>query len=77
MPDEDRTETILRIKRLCLFVEPTLKVKVCADPDDDKFLTIALAIEADCIVTGDRKLHTLNPFRGIPILSPADFLKRF
>src|SRR3989337_81451 len=47
------------------------------DPDDSKVLACAVAGKADVIVTGDRKhLLPLNNFRGIPILSPADFLDR-
>ena len=75
--DEDRAEVILRIKRLSLTVEPKIEVKVCSDPDDDKFLNLALAVTANCIVTGDKKLLILHPFQGIPILSPADFLNQF
>ena len=48
----------------------------CRDPDDDKFLETALRGEADCLVTGDRDLLVMSPFRGIPILQPADFLDR-
>ncbi len=47
------------------------------DRDDEMVLECALAAEADCIVTGDKKhLLPLRNFRGISILSPADFLKR-
>ncbi len=77
MPDEDRAEAIARVKRTCLFIEPQIEIKACRDPDDDKFLSLAIAIKADCIVTGDGKLQELHPFRSIPILSPADFLKLF
>ena len=48
-----------------------------ADPDDDMILECALAAEADCIVSGDKKhLLALRQFRGIPIVNPADFLRR-
>lgn len=77
MPDEDRVEAIGRVKRISLFIEPTIDIKACRDPDDDKFLSLAIAIKANCIVTGDGKLQELHPFRGIPIVSPADFLKIF
>ena len=46
----------------------------CRDPDDDKFLETALAGDADCLVTGDRDLLVMSPFRGIPILTSAEFL---
>jgi putative PIN family toxin of toxin-antitoxin system len=48
-----------------------------ADPDDEMILECALAAEADYIVSGDKKhLLALRQFRGIPILSPSDFLRR-
>lgn len=46
----------------------------CRDPDDDKLLETAIAGEANCLVTGDRDLLIMSPFRGIPILTPAQFL---
>lgn len=47
------------------------------DPDDEKILEAALAGEADCIVSGDKKhLLTLKAYEGILILSPAEFLLR-
>ena len=49
-------------------------VRVCRDPDDDKLLEIAVVGRADFLVTGDRDLLILNPFQGIPILTPAEFL---
>jgi predicted nucleic acid-binding protein len=45
------------------------------DPKDDKFLEVAVAGEADVIVSGDEDLLVLHPFAGIPILPPADFLQ--
>ena len=77
MPDADRAEAIARVKRACLFLEPAIEIRACRDPDDDKFLSIAVAVGAQCIVSGDGKLRELNPFQGIPILSPADFIKLF
>jgi predicted nucleic acid-binding protein len=32
--------------------------------------------EADLIVTGDRDLLALSPFRSIPIITPACYLQR-
>lgn len=46
------------------------------DPDDEMVLECAQAAEADCIVTGDKKhLLPLREFHGIPIITPADFLR--
>ena len=47
------------------------------DPDDEMILECALAAEADFIVSGDKKhLLALRQFQGIPIVSPAEFLRR-
>lgn len=46
----------------------------CRDPDDDKFLELALLGAADCLVTGDQDLLVMSPFRGIEILRPTEFL---
>lgn len=48
-------------------------VRDCRDPDDDKFLELALASRAAVIVTGDPDLLALDPWRGIRIVKPADF----
>ena len=50
-------------------------VHVCRDPDDDKFLETAINGEADCLVTGDADLRTLDPFHGVRILTPRTFLE--
>lgn len=47
-----------------------------SDPFDEMVLECALAASADVIVTGDKRhLLPLGRFRGITILSPADFLR--
>jgi uncharacterized protein len=51
------------------------KIIACRDPKDDKFLTLAVAANAEFIVTGDDDLLVLHPFRGIQIIKPAEFLK--
>jgi putative PIN family toxin of toxin-antitoxin system len=46
----------------------------CRDPRDNKFLALALAAGADAIVSSDEDLLILHPWRGIPILTPAQFI---
>jgi putative PIN family toxin of toxin-antitoxin system len=55
-------------------VEPFDEIHACRDPADDKFLELAVAGEARCIVTGDGDLLELHPFHGISILTPREFL---
>ncbi|MGC9452215.1 MAG: putative toxin-antitoxin system toxin component, PIN family [Oceanipulchritudo sp.] len=48
-----------------------------ADPFDDMVLECAVAAEADFLVSGDKRhLLPLGHFREIPILPPAEFLRR-
>jgi len=46
----------------------------CRDPRDNQFLALALAAEADALVSSDEDLLVLNPWRGIAIVTPAEFL---
>ena len=47
------------------------------DPGDEMVLECALAAEADFLVSGDKKhLLALKQFQGIPIVSPAEFLRK-
>lgn len=49
-------------------------IRACRDPRDDKFLEAAVHGRADLILTGDADLLALHPFRGIAILTPAQYL---
>ena len=46
------------------------------DPDDALVIACALAARAEAIVSGDADLHALGGYQGIPVISPADCLKR-
>ena len=46
----------------------------CRDPNDNKFLELALSVGAEIIVSSDPDLHILNPYRNIAILKPSEFL---
>lgn len=54
---------------------PQRRITACRDPKDNVVLEVAVAGEADYIVTGDNDLLILHPFEGIPIVGPAEFLK--
>ena len=48
----------------------------CRDPKDDQFLALALACEANVLVSSDADLLVLHPWREVPIVTPGDFLNR-
>ena len=49
--------------------------QVCSDPDDDKFVSAALAGSASIIATGDKALLKVDGYQGLRIIKPAVFLK--
>ncbi len=46
------------------------------DADDDKFLALAATGQADAIISGDGDLLELVAHEGIPVLTPAQFLRQ-
>lgn len=56
------------------WVDVTTEVRACRDSQDDRFLALAIDGDADAIVSGDRDLLVLHPFRGVTIQTAAAFL---
>ena len=73
--DEDQiTGFLARIYRSWCEVKILHSVKACRDPKDDKFLDVAINGDAGTLVTGDKDLLELNPFRGVKIMPPNQYL---
>ena len=72
---EDRQQFLRLLGRISEVVPIIYAVRECRDPDDDKFLEVALNGRADVILSGDRDLLTLDPWRGVGILSPGEYVK--
>ena len=70
-------EIVARYREIAETVEAApIEETVLRDPDDAAVLACALAIRAEAIVSGDADLHALGSYQDIPVLSPADCLKR-
>jgi putative PIN family toxin of toxin-antitoxin system len=67
---------LAKIRSFATFIQPLAPIRACRDPKDDKFLEVAVHGRADLIVTGDNDLLALHPFRGIAILTPAEYLEQ-
>lgn len=72
--EEERIQFLMVLLREAQLIRVTRTVTDCRDPKDNKYLELACEAEADCIVSGDQDLLVLTPFRGIPILTPRQFL---
>ena len=55
----------------------TIVIPELRDPKDTIVLAAALAGTAEVIVTGDQDLLVLGRFKGVEILTPADFLGHY
>jgi putative PIN family toxin of toxin-antitoxin system len=73
---ERRDALLERVASLVEIIEVLHRIRASRDPKDDKFLDAAVNGRADVIVTGDKDLLDLNPFRGIAILTAAAYLAR-
>jgi putative PIN family toxin of toxin-antitoxin system len=66
-------DNLQRVFAAAELVTITESVTGCRDPDDDKFLELAVNGHADAVISGDDDLLVLDTFRGIPIITPAAF----
>lgn len=73
LPEEQRLDFIHRYLEISELVRIDEPITACRDPKDDKFLELAVNGNADYVITGDRDLLVLSPFRGIGIVTPKDF----
>lgn len=73
---ERRDALLERVASLVEIIDVLQPIRASRDPKDDKFLEAAVNGRADVIVTGDKDLLDLNPFRGFAIVNPADYLAR-
>ena len=72
---EEREEFLEALVERAVLVEITENVQECRAPKDDKVLELALNGEAQYIISGDRDLLVLHPFRDVVVITADDFLK--
>ena len=64
---------LAQITAACTIIEPRTNVKVCRDPDDDKFIACAVDSRSLYIVSGDKDLLAVKQYEDIQIVTVADF----
>lgn len=60
-----------------LFLPQPLPDSVSRDPDDDKFISLAIAASCKIIVSGDKDLLDINRYGGVGVIKPSDFVKQY
>ena len=76
----DNNERLIIVNILeanAVLFSPEISIDECKDKKDNKFLELAIAAQASCIITGDDDLLVLHPFRNSPILNALDFINTF
>ena len=69
-------DLVEQLHDICRVVTPGKSIRaISADPDDNRVLECAAEAGARIIVSGDSHLLAPGQWRGIRILSPADFVK--
>ena len=71
---DERMRFMVGFLKVAEMIETGETIAVCRDPKDDKLLELAVCGDADFLVTGDKDLLVLNPFRGVEIITPRKFL---
>jgi putative PIN family toxin of toxin-antitoxin system len=75
LSDDELDGIVERFSLFAIVVEPVLEIDaVTDDPDDNRVLECAVTAAVEVIVTGDKHLRAIGVFRGIRVLSPAEFL---
>ena len=67
---------LLMVKTQLVDAAP-LEESVCIDPDDDKFLSCALASNTKIISSGDKHLLAASGYQGITVLKPRAFVEKY
>jgi uncharacterized protein len=75
--DQERLNVLARLNQSIRHITVRSVVTDCGDADDNKFLELALDGKSFVIVSGDRELKKLSPWRGVTILGTGDFVRAF
>jgi putative PIN family toxin of toxin-antitoxin system len=78
--DRDAFIAMIRNNFEMYWVDETVAASLdppCRDASDNFILALALAAQADAAVSSDQDLLVLHPWRGIAIVTPAQFLEQF
>lgn len=74
LTDTGRSESLTLLASAALWVEPSEPVRDCRGAAASSYLELALAAHATVIVSGDKDLLVINPWRVVQTLTAAQFL---
>jgi uncharacterized protein len=71
---QKRGRFLLSFVQKSMLIDIQEKIEECRDPKDNKFLELAINGKATAIISGDKDLLVLHPFRSISIFTVSQFL---
>lgn len=72
---EEREEFLEALVERAVLIEIVENVQECRDPKDNKVLELALSGEAQYIISSDKDLLVLHPFRNVLVITVEEFLR--
>ena len=66
---------LTQIIAACNMIETTSVIRVCRDPDDDKFIACALDSRSIYIVSGDKDLLAVKQYKDVQVVTVAQFFR--
>ena len=75
--ESGRLRHLVAIAQSIQFFEALTAVSVSRDKTDDKFIALAIDSGATVLISGDSDLDDVKTYKGIEILSPAQFFERY
>lgn len=72
---ENRKAILLDFSNIAQWVEISGELKLSKDPDDDKFIEVAVKANADMLISGDSDLTEIGSVKNIPIYTPSQYFK--
>ena len=74
-PNKRVAVPLTQIISACEMVEPTSIVKVCRDPNDDKFIACAVDSRSLYVVSGDKDLLAVKLYADVRVVTVAEFFR--
>jgi len=72
---QDRQQEILELlSAAAIWAESDIRIVDCPDPDDNKYLELAVSSGASIIISSDRHLLNMSPWRSVMIVRPAEYM---
>ena len=75
--ESGRLRLLVAIAQSIQHFEVLTEVSISRDKTDDKFIALAIDSGATILISGDSDLKDVKAYKGIEILSPAQFFERF